>query len=610
VKRRIALCAAASLLPPASQALASAAALPLGDGASAEVRRVRALLTVGADATRLVWEGEVESDAGGYAVILPVGRQGDPGKPGDPDAADIEGLDAVDEATAPRWVQYSSGCGSRILGGAAPEDAVDAHLVDDRSPTAAAGEVTVSLFEGRPEELVADLATEGWGTGEAADVASLEDGAFVVMRTADAPVDGGARVAVAVEVAEPELDVRLLPRRARHTVEVILLVVADGQMALEGVPGGRMDPPGAAPAVPGDIGLTYAGWLADRVQAVGDGGPAALLEYAGPVVHGGQTRYATRFHIVLPPASGATRLRLTANASGERHRVRTIVSGGALASPGGRGGGPGPSLLAALAALLALASIRRARWVLRSSAAVVALLMLAGCPSLSHFQGARTAPAGTHEWTAALGVARDVRHDLNTAPPTEGRSHTPRGLLPELAYRYGWRQDADVGLRMSLGGVKGDVRLQLLEQADRGVNLTAALGLSAFVLPFQGDQCAPALQGDDQDGCFTSLFWGGMADVPFTVSRSVGGLEVYMGLRFAYLVVTGETAYSDPTGGFDDVAVSKSVHRFLTGPIFGVVVDVGEGVRVVPEIQVMSSRNAAGDLIWYPVPGLAVSVSG
>ena len=80
--------------------------------------------------------------------------------------------------------------------------------------------------------------------------------------------------------------------------------------------------------------------------------------------------------------------------------------------------------------------------------------------------------------------------------------------------------------------------------------------------------------------------------------------------RFAYLVVTGETTYSDPTGGFDDVAVSKSVHRLLAGPIFGVVVDVGEGVRIVPEIQVMSSRNAAGDLIWYPVPGLAVGVSG
>jgi len=258
----------------------------------------------------------------------------------------------------------------------------------------------------------------------------------------------------------------------------------------------------------------------------------------------------------------------------------------------------GPGLLASLVA------------VARSSSGAAALTLLAGYPTLGHFQGAATLQQGTHEWTAALGAARDVRHDLGSVPPAEARIHAPRTLLPEVAWRYGWRPETDVGLRVSLGTVKGQARRRFLRQGEHGVDLAAGLGLSVFVLPLQGAPCVPAPDGGGDDGCFSSLFYGGLVDLPVTLSRRVGGLELYAGLRLGWLVATGETTYADPAGRFDDLRVGKTVRRVLGGPILGVRVDVAEGILVVPEIQVMSSRNASGGLIWYPVPGLAVAVLG
>ncbi len=604
-RRSAAALAALLALWPAGAA--GGGALPATGGGQAEVVRARVLLVLTEEGAELTWDAAVESDAGGWALVLPLG---DASAPSAPEVVSAEELDRVDGLTAPRWVPYSSGCGSGALGGAAPEDAVTSHLVEDLPAAAPPDSGSASTFSGAPGELLAALADDGYDTTGGSEIRDLEEGAFLVVRV---PSGAATRAAITTRLTlgtdSPVLDLRLLTPRgedAAPEMEVLLLVAAGGRMDVEGAPQGTMAPPATAPAVTGDIGEAYEEWLADRVALVGKGGPAALVEYAGPVRVGGAGRVVTRFSVVLPRASGATRLTLSPSARSASHRVRAIVSAGRL-GPGPRpGGGEGPALALLLALLLGLLAFRR-----RPRRALAVLVLLAalagtGCPSLGHFQGARSLPKGDHRWSVALAPARDIRHDLNKEAPSSEQTETPRALLPEVSWRYGWQSDTDVGVSLTLGGVKGQVRRQLLRQEAHRINLGAGLGVGAFIHPAYGGVCAPAPDGSGDDGCFSSLFWGGLLDVPLAISRQAGNLEVYLGVRGAWLVLEGGTTYEDPTGRFPDVEVDTSVRRVLIGLLMGAVVETGTMV-LVPELQVMSSRNLAGDLIWYPMVGVSAA---
>lgn len=594
--KSLSLTIAVALLAATGQARASGGAVARSETGEADLARTVVLIDLTAPQPVVTVRPEVRA-SGEFAVILPA-----------PDgvAASVQSVDraelvAIEERTAPRWVTYSSGCGSEALGGSTPEDASKSLAVEPSPPAfdGASGAMVDATLSG----VLTGLRSDGF-SGLAPELDSAEEGRWLVIRAVSGtPADSGSAkegpaapvLRYASDGGQARVDLGLLARARSGRSDVIAIVLAEEPMAAQGLPTAEMKPPTSAPDVGLDIGKDYSAWVDRRVDFIGVGGPAALLEFSGSVKVGDEVRWASRWRISVPsgvaPEGVVT---FIADPKRGRHRVRAIVSA-SLALPA--------LLLLLLFAVAKRGGRRRlGLWLLLPLIG----MLTGGCPSVGLLRGATVLERGTSEWTYALAPARDVRHDLNQQSPSSPQNRTPRTVQPEVAWRYGWRHETDVTVRMFVGGAKGEVRTLLLRQSDVGVNVSAGFGVSGFVHPNYGDVCSDGGEGQGEDGCFTSLFGGGTVDLPVLVSREVGDSEFYFGLRGGGLLMRGETTYSDPNGEYADIDVTKSVVTGLVGVIFGVSVG-SAGYRFTPELQILSSRAAGGNVIWFPVVGVGFS---
>ncbi len=586
-------------------ARASGGAVARDADGEADVVRTVVLLEQVAQGTRVTVRPEVRSSAG-FAVVVPVAEDVEQGAA---EGTDGGRLAVVDGLTAPRWVTYSSGCGSEPFGGAVPEDASESFAVEPSPPPFAGA--TATVVAGALSDVLAGLRGDGFA-GLAPELDTADAGRWLVISgqddlPADDPSARKGPAAPAFKYVAPgdpaTVDLRLASLARSGRSDIIAITLADEPTALFGVPTAEMKTPSAAPKVGLDIREDYSIWVDRRVDFIGVGGAAAMLEFSGPITLDGEPRHASRWRIsipsgVPPPAT----VSFSPDPGRARHRVRAIVSA-SLAAP-------------ALLLLFLWAAYRARRRVFAgfplATAVVVAIplaLSLGGCPSVGVLRGATVLERGVSEWSYALSPARDVRHDLNKEPPKTAQNRTPRTVQPEVSWRYGWRDETDVTLRMFAGGAKGEVRTLLLRQSDVGVNVSAGFGLSGFVHPNYGGVCAEGATDTGEDGCFSSLFGGGTVDVPVLVSRTVGHNEFYLGLRAGGLLMRGGTTYEDPTGDYGDVEVTKSVVTGMAGVIFGVSLGAG-GYRLTPELQILSSRSAGGSVIWFPIVGVGFTPAG
>jgi hypothetical protein len=116
----------------------------------------------------------------------------------------------------------------------------------------------------------------------------------------------------------------------------------------------------------------------------------------------------------------------------------------------------------------------------------------------------------------------------------------------------------------------------------------------------------PKAPGGGDDGCFSSLFYGGLLDIPVTLSRRVSGHDLYFGIRYAHLVVSGATEYKASSRTFPSERVEKTVLQGLGGLFFGASLDIGDH-RLIPELQIMVSPAAAGGIVWVPMAGIGIA---
>ncbi len=569
----------------------------------ADVLRTTLVLEVGPDAVVATVRPEVRA-SGAYAVVAPLVSV-EAGAP--VDRTDGARVRSLVEQTSPRWVAYSSGCGSADTGGATPEDLSETSVIE--APPVDVPGAQGAVVHGTLASALSGLRSGGY-QGHAAELETDDEGDWLVMEVgtdlpADAPSPSAAPSATTFRVrlggGPPAIDLRTVSLGRSRRSDIVAIVLADGPMTLEGLPLDEMKPPGAAPKIGEDIAEDYGRWIDARVDFAGIGGAVALLEFSGPVVIDGEARHAVRYRIAIPSGVAVPdQVSFVASDTVRIHRVRAIVG----ASVGGTGTSPLGWLFSLLAVLALSLSLRLRRW--SPGLWVLLLPTLAGCPSVGILQGARVLEKGRSEWTYALAPTRDVRHDLNKEPPQSAQNRTPRAVQPEVSWRYGWREGTDVALRFFVGGAKGEIRRALLRQSDAGVHLTAGLGVSGFVHPAYGGVCALGREEGEEDGCFSSLFGGGTVDVPIVLSRTAGDSEFYAGLRGGVLLMRGTTTYTDPAELYRDVEVTKSLNSGLAGLIFGVSFPSGP-YRLTPELQILSSRTEGDRLIWFPVIGVGVT---
>jgi hypothetical protein len=181
---------------------------------------------------------------------------------------------------------------------------------------------------------------------------------------------------------------------------------------------------------------------------------------------------------------------------------------------------------------------------------VVLAAAACGCASFSTLQTASTVPKG--EVRAA--IAPQVAY---VSPPGGGTSLLAVPLT-EVAARIGVSDNADVGVRAGNGGAELSVKAQA-----RNGDVTVAIAPAFGVLVFHQDS-GPVL------GSNTTVDLTAGLDVLFGLHR--GPHEVVLGPKLLFV-------YADQSG-------AGSSHALAAGGVLGVAIQVHEGLRVMPEINI------------------------
>ena len=349
-------------------------------------------------------------------------------------------------------------------------------------------------------------------------------------------------------------------------------------------------------------------------------GAASMLRQLMPGEWSADALYLTRLRSILAPADLGGPLRFEFSDADRAVRIRIISSAGPIMSMMGGGhwlatalvgllllagrhrsqkrggsGGPrekrGPTGPASLLAVMALAS---------------AALSSSSCLPIGSFRSARLTPPKSLEASLAFVPARDPRHDLDREDPVPQTSTPPRAMVPGLGLSYGLGSGHDLGLLVYPLGARLDLRRSLVTEETGPLSLVAGIGLAGFWDPTGEERCIEAKGSEVEDGCFEETRWGGLVEVPLTVSQRVGSVTWYTGAKVAVVWLGSDLCYRDRHRVFSDINLDKESLLVTAGVFFGAELLLGANLKLVPELQVMSSVNEVDRLVYYVMPGVAL----
>ena len=134
------------------------------------------------------------------------------------------------------------------------------------------------------------------------------------------------------------------------------------------------------------------------------------------------------------------------------------------------------------------------RW-LTPALLAAGLTLLPGCPPSGLTRSARTLEPGEHELSAAVSWSRwqhgavDWYDGTSVAAHRNAATYQLGNPVPEVGYRYGWRDGLDTGVRVGLGSGLGelDVRWRAWQGGALALALNPAYG-KAWVAAWKGSR--------------------------------------------------------------------------------------------------------------------------
>ncbi len=614
--------------------------LPRDGGAAPSLRAERILLVEGAAGATTLAQVAPDAPHGPLCWLLPV--------PGTLQRVDLHAADlfaTLDAATVPRRVDLPLVRGEGCGGGDPTEPLPLSRGLHPWKSLAGAPAAPVGLHDvAQLREWLSASACAGADAARAALAPLLAEGwsvAATLLPEAGPPDSspgppGAAGWALLAEHGGRGLALGLggVEWGTEGTAEQILYVVAGGRVRGDGRPLVPIEAPAyfsaqvfsefyealfreQLAAAGGDaLGLE---WAADLERSPG---VASDLAELGPPPFAGERRVLTRLRSFRPSSEAFAVTSFVVEPEAPEWRVRSIAGASVapLAPPrlGGPGGG-GEGIAGLLLALGILAGLWRLRrqpgrrslspQLAAGAAAVLAASVLGGCASVSDFRSARVLDRGKFEWMAGLAPARDPRHDLEREAPAPEATTSPRGVAPFVGAAYGIGRSWDASLQIFPVGLRALLRRGLLdERKGAPFSLTVGAAASGLFDPTSTRRCFRTQSTDEgsDDGCLEERHWGGLVELPLTVSQQLDALAWYAGLKFGAAWFASDLRYADDLADFADVDLAKSSLRWTAGLYGGVEVEVAQGLVVVPEIQVMSSVNEVRRVVYYLVPGLAL----
>ena len=222
---------------------------------------------------------------------------------------------------------------------------------------------------------------------------------------------------------------------------------------------------------------------------------------------------------------------------------------------------------------------------------MLALMVSVGCGPLALQHGARTAPKGK----VAAGGSALIVHEVGQGAAKDS-SRTDAGQSAGFV-RWGFHEQMDAGVQVYPGGVRGDVKLMLVNEGGLAMSMNPGIHF--------GHRSATSKDADFESNQTATLTG---FDMTFAVAKTFGDTEIWAAPRFG--TFTLDSAFKEEDADGDTFEDESTITHRGWGVGFGAKLKMSETLWLVPELGVYqretkTSGQTDRGLSWVPAIGFA-----